>query len=211
MTHVVLLRAVNVGGTKLPMADLRSLLEELGLSGVRTYLQSGNAVFDAAEGEPATALATAIEARLQRAVGARVGVLVLPGEVMRDVAAANPFIIDEAERRPGEAVPDMRTLHATFLFSLQEQTGSGEASVAACSAMFGATFRRLEIPAVDGEEARFVGVPPLGVPVVYLRLPYGYGRTRLNTTWFERKMGAVATTRNWRTISALAEMVDAER
>ena len=46
-TFVALLRAVNVGGTKLPMADLRALLEGLGLTDVRTYLQSGNAVFDA--------------------------------------------------------------------------------------------------------------------------------------------------------------------
>ena len=44
-TYVALLRAVNVGGTKLPMADLRALLEGLGLTNVRTYLQSGNAVF----------------------------------------------------------------------------------------------------------------------------------------------------------------------
>ena len=47
MSYVALLRAVNVGGTKLPMADLRALLEGLGLTNVRTYLQSGNALFDA--------------------------------------------------------------------------------------------------------------------------------------------------------------------
>ena len=92
MSYVALLRAVNVGGTKLPMADLRALLEGLGLTNVRTYLQSGNAVFDAGDdAEPAAALATAIEMRIERDLGPRVGVLVLPGETMADVAAANPF------------------------------------------------------------------------------------------------------------------------
>ena len=41
---------------------------------------------------------------------------------------------------------------------------------------------------------------------VYLRTPGGYGRTKLNNAFFERKLGVVATTRNWRTVCALAEM-----
>ncbi|MFN8038389.1 MAG: DUF1697 domain-containing protein [Acidimicrobiales bacterium] len=43
-TWIVLLRAVNVGGRSLPMADLRRLCEESGATGVRTYIQSGNVV-----------------------------------------------------------------------------------------------------------------------------------------------------------------------
>ncbi len=46
MRWVLLLRAVNLGATnKLPMADLRALLEELGHTDVRTHLNSGNARF----------------------------------------------------------------------------------------------------------------------------------------------------------------------
>lgn len=41
---------------------------------------------------------------------------------------------------------------------------------------------------------------------VYLRMPGGYGRSKLSNAWFERKLGLVATTRNWRTVCALAEM-----
>ena len=43
---VALLRAVNVGGRKLPMAELRALCGELGWTDVATYIQSGNVVFD---------------------------------------------------------------------------------------------------------------------------------------------------------------------
>ena len=42
---VVLLRAVNVGGTgKLPMGDLKRLCEKAGFRNVRTYIASGNVV-----------------------------------------------------------------------------------------------------------------------------------------------------------------------
>ena len=201
-TYVALLRAVNVGGTKLPMADLRALLEGLGLTDVRTYLQSGNAVFEARDAEPAAALATAIETRIERDIGPRVGVLVLPGEAMADVVAANPFLQTDAGLAPEETI-----LHATFLFGAHGEADFGEASDQAYCAVYKAAFGKLELPAVDGEEAAFVGAPPLATPVIYLSLPHGYGRTKLNNAWFERKLGTAATTRNWRTVLALAELV----
>ena len=73
--------------------------------------------------------------------------------------------------------------------------------------MYKAAFKNLALPVVDGEEAAFVGAPPLATPVVYLKLPHGYGRTKLNNAWFERKLGTAATTRNWRTVLALTDMV----
>ncbi len=202
MSYIALLRAVNVGGTKLPMADLRVLLEGLGLTNIRTYLQSGNAVFDAGDdAEPASALATAIEVRIERDLGPRVGVLVLPGEAMADIAAANPFLADG-----GAAGADEGFLHATLLFGAHGEADFGEASDAAYCAVYKAAFKKLELPAEEGEEAGFVGAPPLATPVIYLRLPHGYGRTKLNNAWFERKLGTAATTRNWRTVLALARM-----
>ncbi len=203
MSYVALLRAVNVGGTKLPMADLRALLEGLGLTNVRTYLQSGNAVFDGRDDEAAAAIATAIEVRIERDVGPRVGVLVLPGESMADVAAANPFLSGAGATA---ATPDQGILHATFLFGSGGDADFGEASEAAYSAVYEAAFKKLQLPAAEGEEAAFVGVPPLAEPVVYLKLPQGYGRTKLNNAYFERRLGVAATTRNWRTVRALAEM-----
>jgi uncharacterized protein (DUF1697 family) len=213
MTSVALLRAVNVGGTRLPMADLRAVLEGLGLTGVRTYLQSGNAVFDGGDEETAQALATAIELRIQRDIGPRVRVLVLPGEAMAGMAAANPFlavdgdVVEARVRATAPAPAEAGILHATFLFgSAEGEAGFGEASQAVCSAAYEAAFKRLELPSAEGEDAAFVGAPPLAAPVVYLRLPHGYGGTRLNTAWFERSLGTTATTRNWRTVVALADM-----
>jgi len=48
MNYALFLQGVNVGGNRrLPMQDLKKCLESLGFSGVRTYIQSGNAVFAA--------------------------------------------------------------------------------------------------------------------------------------------------------------------
>ena len=204
MRFVALLRAVNVGGTKLPMADLRSLLEGLGFMNVRTYLQSGNSVFDGRDDEPAQAIATAIEVRIERDLGPRVGVLVLPGESMADVVAANPFLGGGSGEAAGAA--DTGSLHATLLFGSGGDADFGAASEAAYSAVYEAAFKKLALPAEEGEEAAFVGAPPLAAPVVYLKLPHGYGRTKLNNGWFERKLGTAATTRNWRTVLALADL-----
>ena len=68
-TFVALLRGVNVGKAKrVPMADFRALLGELGYTDVATLLNSGNAVFRASTGTPAkhaAEIASAIAARLE--------------------------------------------------------------------------------------------------------------------------------------------------
>jgi len=64
---VALLRAVNVGGRRLPMAELRALCAELGWSDVATYIQSGNLVFTA------PGKAEEIEAVLEKAIAQRFG------------------------------------------------------------------------------------------------------------------------------------------
>jgi uncharacterized protein (DUF1697 family) len=50
-TYIALLRGINVGGKGLlPVKELKALLEEPGLHHPRTYIQSGNAVFQSEEG-----------------------------------------------------------------------------------------------------------------------------------------------------------------
>lgn len=53
--YVALLRGINVGGNnRVPMADLRACFDELGARDVATYIQSGNVLFAADRGRPAT-------------------------------------------------------------------------------------------------------------------------------------------------------------
>ena len=54
-TYIALLRVINVGGNKMvAMAALRDALTDIGFQDVRTLLQSGNVVFQAATTSPAT-------------------------------------------------------------------------------------------------------------------------------------------------------------
>ena len=64
-SHVVLLRAVNVGGAKLPMAELRELATDLGATEVSTFIASGNLICRAPKDVKAfgAALEKAIEAK----------------------------------------------------------------------------------------------------------------------------------------------------
>src|SRR5277367_4891161 len=87
---VVLLRAVNVGGTgKLPMGDLKHLCEKAGFRNVRTYIASGNVVAEryGAEGKAKAAL----EAELRAYEGKAVGVVVRTAAEMAKVVANNRF------------------------------------------------------------------------------------------------------------------------
>jgi uncharacterized protein (DUF1697 family) len=87
---VALLRAVNVGGTgKLPMSELKAMCEELGFTGVRTYIASGNVVFTSRKAE--AAVKAALEMRLAVYAGKAVGVMVRSAAEMAQVSADNPF------------------------------------------------------------------------------------------------------------------------
>jgi uncharacterized protein (DUF1697 family) len=88
---ILLLRAVNVGGTgKLPTSDLKGLCEKAGFRAVRTYIASGNVVGERDGSEAETK--AALEAELAAYAGRPVGVIVRTADGMSEVAAAlNPF------------------------------------------------------------------------------------------------------------------------
>jgi uncharacterized protein (DUF1697 family) len=88
--YVALLRGVNVGGNHiLPMQELRSILEQLGCEFVRTYIQSGNAVFRSDADK--LSLAKNIGAAIAQQFGFEAGVQLLSADELRSAMAANPY------------------------------------------------------------------------------------------------------------------------
>jgi uncharacterized protein (DUF1697 family) len=87
--YVALLRAVNVGGVKLLMADLAAMCRDAGFARVETYIASGNVVFESTLA-PAKVKA-ALESRLLNHAGKPVGVVLRTGQEMLAVLKANPF------------------------------------------------------------------------------------------------------------------------
>ena len=88
--HVALLRAVNVGGRSLAMADLKAMLEALGLGQARTLLQSGNVVLDVAA-RSGDALESFLEAETQKRLRLKADYLVRTAEEWKTIIADNPF------------------------------------------------------------------------------------------------------------------------
>jgi uncharacterized protein (DUF1697 family) len=103
--YVALLRGINVGGkNKVPMADLRDAVEADGHTRVRTYIQSGNVLFES------TASAAELEDRIERALECHLGLpLVVVVRSERQLRA----VVDNAPKGFGA---EPTTYHSDVLF-----------------------------------------------------------------------------------------------
>jgi uncharacterized protein (DUF1697 family) len=89
--YIAFLRGINVGGNHLvKMEDLRRMFAAMNFENARTYIQSGNVIFETAEKNP-DALAETIERRLREALGYEVKTMVRTLAELADIAAHNPF------------------------------------------------------------------------------------------------------------------------
>jgi uncharacterized protein (DUF1697 family) len=104
--HVGLLRGINVGGkNKLAMKDLAAIFAAEGATSVKTYIQSGNVVFEAPE-RLASRLAKNATARIAEQHGLDVPVILRTASELAAVARGNPLLARGAR-------PD--SLHVIFL------------------------------------------------------------------------------------------------
>lgn len=107
-TYIALFRGINVGGkNSLPMKNLKSIFESLGASHVRTYIQSGNVVFQSAS-KDISGLAKGIGDEVRKQFGFEPHILVISLTELETAIANNPF--SEAKSEPA-------SLHLGFLES----------------------------------------------------------------------------------------------
>lgn len=105
-TYVALFRGINIlGRNKLPMAELRIVLEATGCTGVQTYIQSGNAIFRKADVDT-NQLCKELTAAVHKSHGFAPRVVVRTLAEIERAAAANPF--SEADTHP-------QSVHLFFL------------------------------------------------------------------------------------------------
>jgi len=102
---IALLRGINVGGNILKMDRLREICAKLGAKNPRTYVQSGNVIFEAAGS------AAGWETKLEKALAGEsrlpVSVMVRMADEMSKVLAGNPFLKEKGI--------DTKRLGVTFL------------------------------------------------------------------------------------------------
>ncbi|MFG3159683.1 DUF1697 domain-containing protein [Streptomyces sp. NPDC048232] len=175
--YAALLRGVNVGGArKLPMADLRALLTDLGHDAVRTYLQSGQAVFAAAHGDEES-LAAELAGAIEKRFGFAVDVIVRDHDYLKAVAEACPFPAAELEAKQ---------VHVTYF--------SAPVDAERFAPVDGPAFLPEEFRL--GDRALYLYAPDgLGRS----KLAEALARPRVTK-------GVIATTRNWNTVVKLVEM-----
>ena len=106
-TYICILRGINVSGKNIIKMDaLKQMFESLGATNVKTYIQSGNVVFQYKDENPA-ALETLIISRILADFGFDVPVQVLSFEELKHIVENNPFLKDSTK--------DEAFLHLTFL------------------------------------------------------------------------------------------------
>ena len=94
---VAFLRAVNIGGRIVKMEALKKIFEELKLKNVKTFIQTGNVIFEAAEKDK-NILTSKIEKKLNSSLGYEVLVMLRTAKELADIANNNPFKDDELDK-----------------------------------------------------------------------------------------------------------------
>lgn len=172
--HLALLRGVNVGGkNRLPMKLLAQMFLESGCTDVRTYIQSGNVVFNA-PARLSGKLPAMIAKRITEQLGFRIPLLVRSADEIEVALRHNPFLASGA---------DPKTLHVMFL---------ADTPTATAIAMLDPARSPNDSFAVHGRE-------------IYLQLPNGVSNSKLTNAYFDARLSTTSTSRNWATVSKLAE------
>jgi uncharacterized protein (DUF1697 family) len=175
---VCLLRGVNVGGhRRVPMAELRVALGELGFESVATYIQSGNVVFGAGPEDPGEVVRRCLADRF--GVDAPV-VLRTAEQLAAGLAASERIFPPDAGEDAGALAHDKR-VHILFL----SDTPSVD--------RLGADVAKGEEAVLDGRE-------------LHVRYQAGAGKSRLTIDGIERALGVTATGRNLATVRALVRL-----
>ena len=112
ITYVALLRGINVSGQKsIRMADLVKLFESLKFRKVRTYVQSGNVVFESGSAD-ASAIAGKIEKKIRQKYGFDVSVIIRTPEELETIISRNPFAREHQK--------ETERLYVTFLAKIPD-------------------------------------------------------------------------------------------
>jgi len=177
-SYISLLRGINVSGQKkIKMTELAALYHSLKLQEVKTYIQSGNVVFQS-DNKSLEELTKDIEQGIKQKFSFDVPVIVLTSSELTYALKKLPF-------KNINVANDGGKIMFSFLSELPTQ----------------ATIEML-MSYVKAPESLIIENK-----VIYLHCPNGYGKTKLSNNFIENKLKLTATTRNLKTVIKLLELV----
>ncbi|WP_291724980.1 DUF1697 domain-containing protein [Bernardetia sp.] len=179
-TYISILRGINVGGKrKILMKDLKEIYQNLGFRNPVTYIQSGNVIFETDIEE--NKITKKIEQAILEKYGFEVPVIIRTREELLKIQSSNPFI--QAEKDKLEL---LNHLHLTFLGDIPTTENIAKAE---------------EIEEKINDKFEVIEKD------VFVFCEGKYHTSKLTNNFFEKKLKTKATTRNWKTIEKLAELM----
>ncbi|OEC84572.1 MULTISPECIES: DUF1697 domain-containing protein [Methanobacterium] len=113
MKYIALLRGINIGRSKrIKMADLVKALESLGFKNIKTYLQSGNVIFEH-DSSDIMEIKGNIERKISETFSFSVDVIIRTKNELENIVKGNLFI-----KKPDI---ELDKLHVTFLFDVPDR------------------------------------------------------------------------------------------
>ncbi|MGE7694658.1 DUF1697 domain-containing protein [Lysinibacillus sp. NPDC094177] len=178
--YIALLRGINVGGhNKIIMAELRSSLEQLGLHNVKTYIQSGNILFESGENE--VLLQKNIHNKIKEDFGISSDVVIRTAEEIQQIISHSPFSDQEISEANHSCKGEC--LHVAFLPTAPTKVNSDK---------FLSYTSDRELSVINGRD-------------VYLLFYDSIRNSKLGNNI--KKLEVPATIRNWKTLMKLSSMV----
>jgi uncharacterized protein (DUF1697 family) len=175
--YVSFLRGVNMTGhNSMKMAELSALYNDLGFSDVTTIIQSGNVIFGAGEEFKVLEISVCIEKAIRERFSFDIPVMIRTPDELKILYSANPFLSENNFDPSKNAV----------IFLYEKATGDQIAKII-----------NIDYPPdkfkVEGKE-------------IFIYCPNGFGKTKLYTNFFEKKMRVTGTARNWNTVLTIMDI-----
>jgi len=166
------------GHNTIKMTELSVLYKKLGFRENKTYIQSGNVIFRTEDNADPLHVANVVEEGILKKFGYTIPVMIRTTEELRKLRSANPYLSE-----PGF---DPSRMAVIFLHG--------------------------EVTEKQIEKMKNINYPPDKYQIsdreIFTYCPDGFGKTKLYTNFFEKKMGVTGTARNWKTVVTLLEMAE---
>ena len=176
MTHLALLRGINVSGhNMIKMEALKTMLENIGFLNVRTYIQSGNVFVDTEE-ESTSKVGFMIKQEIFKVFGHEVPAVVISKEDLEVCFKNNPYL--------KEKDIDTKKLYVAFVSVYLKSENIND----------------LKISQFKPDEASIDGNR------IFIKYAVGAGKTRFDQKYIEKKLNVTATIRNWNTVTNLLKI-----
>ena len=166
------------GHNSIKMTELAVLYSSMGFHDAETFIQSGNVIFSDPGKRPVSDMSAALEKVILERFSFIVPVMIRTNIELRDLFSSNPFL--------GETNFDPSKMAVIFLLDAPSPT--------------------------QIQKVADINYPPDKFKIIgkeiFIYCPNGFGRARLYTNFFEKKMGVIGTARNWKTITTILNIAE---